>query len=179
MTEVQFLDGMMMNPAIVELLPRLRKAGLKDCYLTAGCLFQTLWNQSSGRAADWGVKDYDVFYFDDSDLSWCSEDEVIRRVAAETADIPITVDVKNQARVHLWYAERFGGDYPQLKSSQDGIDRYLVSCTCVGIEVQSGKVYTPDGLHDLARGVLRMNLRNPRPNLFRQKAEDYRYVGHG
>jgi hypothetical protein len=106
--------------------------------------------------------------------SWSSEDEVIRRVAAETADIPITVDVKNQARVHLWYAERFGGDYPQLKSSQDGIDRYLVSCTCVGIEVQSGKVYTPDGLHDLARGVLRMNLRNPRPNLFRQKAEDYR-----
>ncbi len=172
MTEAEFLDGALANRFNAELLVRLRSLRLPGCYLTAGCLFQPLWNRRSGRSADWGVKDYDVFYFDD-DLSWDAEDAVIRQVSDATADLPIVVEVRNQARVHLWYRERFGGDYPQLTSTQDGIDRYLISCTCVGIDVASHAVYAPNGLEELAEGVLRMNPINPRPDLFRQKAKSY------
>lgn len=98
---------------------------------------------------------------------------MIRRVTEETADLPIGIEIKNQARVHLWYRERFGGDYPQLKSARSGIDRYLISCTCVGIDVQSGELYAPNGLEDLFSGTLRMNPLNPRLGLFRQKSESY------
>lgn len=94
-------------------------------------------------------------------------------MAAETADLPVTVEVRNQARVHLWYAARFGGSYPQLTSGRDGIDRYLVRCTCVGIEVSSGAVYAPYGLEELARGELRINPVNRQPELFRQKSASY------
>ncbi len=174
MTETEFLDGVRKNPVNVELLLRLRSLDLRECHLTAGCLFQTVWNRLCGRAAEWGVKDYDVFYFDDADTSWEAEDLVIRRVSEVTADLSVNVEVKNQARVHLWYPSRFGSDYPQLRSARDGIDRYLVSCTCIGIEARSGQVYAPNGLTELADGVLRMNPVNARPDLFRQKAESYK-----
>lgn len=173
MTEAEFRAAVLQNPFNVALLTRLPRLGLAQCYLTAGCLFQAVWNRRSALAPDWGVKDYDVFYFDDQDLSWEAEDRVIRRLGEATADLPIRVDIKNQARVHLWYRERFGGDYPRLGSTRDGIERYLVSCTCIGIDVASGSVFAPDGFEDLAAGILRMNPRNARPDLFPAKARSY------
>ncbi len=169
-----FIECALSNPANAALLSRLPSLGLGECHLAAGCLFQAVWNRASGQAADWGVKDYDVFYFDDRDLSWDAEDAVIRRVAALAADLGITVETRNQARVHLWYEQRFGSGYPRLASARDGIDRYLISCTCVGIEVASGELYAPNGLQDLARGILRMNPLNTLPDLYRRKAESYR-----
>ena len=98
---------------------------------------------------------------------------MIRRVREATADLPIKVDIKNQARVHLWYRERFGPGYPRLTSTRAGIELYLISCTCIGIDVASGATYAPDGFDDLAAGVLRMNPRNARPELFQAKARSY------
>jgi hypothetical protein len=174
MTPLEFRACVLGNPFNGELLRRLQPMRLRECHLTAGCLFQTVWNRISGRDPAWGIKDYDIFYFDDRDLSWDAEDRVVRRVAEATADLPISVEIKNQARVHLWYRQRFGGDYPALDSAQAGIDRYLISCTCVGIDVQTGNLYAPNGLADLVSGALHMNSLNPRPDLFRQKAESYR-----
>jgi hypothetical protein len=167
-----FVACAMTNPINAALLDRLPELRLNQCFLNAGCLFQATWNRLSGYEADRGVKDYDVSYFDDSDLSWEAEDRVIRAVAKMFAGIAI--EIRNQARVHLWYRRRFGVDYPQLSSTRDGIDRYLISCTCVGIDVATGKLYAPNGLDDLHKGILRINPRNRQPELFRQKAEDYR-----
>lgn len=172
-TALQFRTLVLQNPFNEKLLGRLASMGLRECHLTAGCLFQTVWNQISGRDPAWGIKDYDIFYFDDQDLSWDAEDRVIRWVAEETADMPIKVEIKNQARVHLWYRDRFGGNYPQLKSARAGIDRYLISCTCIGIEAKTGQLYAPYGLHDLISGTLAMNPLNSRPELFQQKAMSY------
>jgi hypothetical protein len=164
----------MENPVNAALMQRLPRLGLPQCFLTAGCLFQAVWNRRSGQPPATSVKDYDVFYFDDRDLSWEAEDAVIREAAALFADLGAPVEVKNQARVHLWYRKRFGGAYPQLRSATDGIDRYLVRCTCLGIEVETGRLYAPHGLDDMAAGVLRPNPLNPSPELFRAKAEVYR-----
>ena len=174
MTEAEFLRCVHRNPINSDLLRRLRALALPDCYLTAGCLFQTVWNQVAGQPPQRGIKDYDVFYFDPSDPSWDAEDRVIRRVAGATADLPVDVEVRNQARVHLWYAERFGSDYPRLLGTRDGINRYLIACTCVGIEVQTGGLYAPNGLAELADGELRLNPLTPTPARFRDKAESYR-----
>lgn len=174
MSEDEFVDVARSNPVNAALLERLPAIGLADCHLVAGCLFQAAWNRVSGRAPEWGVKDYDVFYFDDGDLSWDAEDQMIRRVAAATHDLPGMIEVRNQARVHLWYGDHFGEAYPPLGSAREGIDRYLISCTCVGIEVATGRLYAPNGLDDLVAGKLHMNPLNAIPRLFRQKAESYR-----
>ena len=155
------------------LLSRLPSLGLEQCFLVAGCLFQAVWNRVAGEAPVWGVKDYDVFYFD-PDLSWEAEDAVIRRAAPLLADLGVSVEFKNQARVHVWYERRFGHAYPQLRSSEDGIDRFLVACTCVGIEVGTGRVYAPYGLGEMERGVLRVNPLTAQPGLFAAKAAAYR-----
>jgi hypothetical protein len=89
------------------------------------------------------------------------------------ADLRVTVEVKNQARVHLWYERRFKSPYPQLGSARDGIDRYLIACTRVGVDLADGTLYAPDGLDDLAAGILRMNPLLPMRELFLKKAADY------
>jgi hypothetical protein len=160
------------NPVNAELMRRLPALDLPQGHLTAGCLFQAVWNAQSGLAPGWGVKDYDVFYFD-SDLSWQAEDAVIQRVQAVVADLGVTVEVRNQARVHLWYPQRFGLSYPRLRDCREGIDRYLIACTCVGLSLADGELYAPDGLHDLAAGRLRLNPRWAQPALFAAKAASY------
>jgi uncharacterized protein len=148
------------NPINAALLDGLPNLELQDCWLVAGCLFQTIWNLQVGRPSTEDIRDYDVFYFDDTDLSYEAEDRVIKRVTAAFADLDGTIEVKNQARVHLWYRQRFGQDYPRLTSSRDGIDRFLVGCTCVGIGCSGdapGEVYAPNGFDDLYAGVLMAN----------------------
>jgi uncharacterized protein len=169
-----FREIALSNPHNRQLLDGLAELSLPQCHLTAGCLFQTVWNVLSSRPPAENIKDYDVFYFDGSDLSWEAEDAVIRRVSRLADRLGLPVEVKNQARVHLWYKQRFGSDYPQLHSARDGIARYLVRCTCVGIDVASGEVFAPDGFADLEAGILRINPLLPREGLWRAKAEHYR-----
>jgi hypothetical protein len=173
LTPTDFIARALLDPVNAALLERLPALGLPQGFLTAGSLFQASWNRVSGKPPGWGVKDYDVFYFDDTDLSWDAEDAVIRRVQQAVADLGATVEVKNQARVHLWYEARFKSPYPQLRSARDGIDRYLIACTRVGIALADRTLYAPDGLDDLAAGILRMNPLLPMRELFLKKAGDY------
>lgn len=170
----RFIDCARQDPVTAALLARLPGLALPQAHLTAGCLFQAWWNRQAGRPVGWGVKDYDVFYFDERDLSWEAEDAVIRRVQAACGDLGAAIEVRNQARVHLWYPDRFGAFYPPLRSARDGIDRFLVACTCIGIAVASGELYAPNGLDELRAGILRPNPHMAQPHLFARKAADYR-----
>jgi hypothetical protein len=170
----ELVDAALANPANVEILRRLPALGMPQTYLVAGCLYQAVWNRLSGWASDAHVKDYDVFYFDDADLSWEAEDRVIKRAADLFADLGVEVEVRNQARVHLWYRPKFNIDYPEMRSSEDAIGRYLSTCTCVGMEAATRRLYAPYGLDDLWTGMLRMNPANPQPARFLEKAESYR-----
>ena len=177
-TPAQFIDDALRNSFNRSILERLPALQLPDAWLVAGCLFQTVWNLRSNRAPTVGIKDYDLFYFDASDLSPDAEAAVARRIAHCYWDLPIAVEAKNQARVHTWYADWFGFPYPALADSRAGIDRFLVPCTAVGLQAgavpgQMPTLYAPHGLADLYQGVLRPNpLCDHRP-LFRQKAHSY------
>ncbi|MDK1375233.1 nucleotidyltransferase family protein [Sinorhizobium sp. 6-70] len=172
-TTQQFMSHVRENPVNDRLLSTLPSLGLPHCALTAGCLFQTVWNLKSGNEPGHGIKDYDVFYFDDSDLSWEAEDQAIRRAKDALGELSEKVEIKNQARVHLWYSEKFGRPYPILRKVEDGIDRYLISCTRLGINVADCRVYSPDKFDDMWNGVLRINPLNAQPDLFRNKCQEY------
>ena len=161
------------NQRIIESLERLE---LKDCWLVAGCLFQTVWNLAQGVEPEASIKDYDIFYFDEDDLSKETEEQNQQRVNAKFAELDINVEVKNQARVHLWYENYFGYAYPKLKSSKDGIDRFLILETCVGISSTDGKleVYAPNGLEAIYSGVLSPNPRTDYRALYDEKCRSYR-----
>src|SRR5262245_53475128 len=120
------------NPVNRIILERLPALCLPDAWLVSGSLFQTVWNVLTGRPPQFGIKDYDIFYFD-PDLSVAAEDRVIGRCAEAFADVSAVIEVRNQARVHLWYPEKFGADYPPLASSNEAIDRFLAVASMVGL----------------------------------------------
>ncbi len=172
MTEADVRRAALAVPANRAILERLADLRAPQAMLTAGCLFQPVWNARCGLPPDHGIRDHDVFYWD-ADTSEAAEDRVIQRAARLFADLGVTVEVRNQARVHLWYAAHFGAPCPPLPSARAGVDRFLILATCVGIEA-GGALYAPYGLADLAAGVLRPNPANDQPALFAAKAASYR-----
>ena len=74
----QFLTAALQNPVNEIIAEELFRLALPDAWLVSGCLVQTVWNVLTKRAVDYGINDYDVFYFD-PDTSWEAEDKVIPR----------------------------------------------------------------------------------------------------
>ncbi len=132
MTKDEFLAAALRNPVNEIIAEELFHLGLPDAWIVSGCSVQTVWNVLTCRAVDYGIDDYDIFYFD-LDTSWQAEDAVIRQVQGRLAKFGAKVEVRNQARVHLWYPEKHGLPYPALQSSADGIDRFLTKNTQIGI----------------------------------------------
>ena len=128
----EFLTVALRNPVNHIIAEELFRLALPDAWIVSGCLVQTVWNVLTNRAVDYGISDYDVFYFD-PDTAWEAEDAVIRRLHAPFATLGAKVEVRNQARVHLWYTEKHGLPYPPLHSSTEGIDRFLTRNTQFGI----------------------------------------------
>lgn len=172
-TTHEFMALALQNPANVSILARLKTLALPQAFLTAGCLFQSVWNLSSNRPVAADINDYDIFYYDAGDLSWEAEDRVIRAVEILCRDLGVTIEVKNQARVHLWYEQRFAMACPPLMNARQGIDRFPCAGTCVGIDIATGDFYAPFGVQDIYDGILRMNANNARPELFLAKAQAY------
>jgi hypothetical protein len=154
----RFLALALKNPVNVTIIDELARLALPDAWLVAGCLAQTAWNVLTNRAVDHGISDYDAFYFD-PDTSWEAEDAVIRKLQARLGHLGVKVEIRNQARVHLWYPDKHGVPYPPLMRATDGIDRFLTQNTQVGVRrADDGyEVYAPHGFDDIAGPIARPN----------------------
>ncbi|MCV2360042.1 nucleotidyltransferase family protein [Paucibacter sp. TC2R-5] len=170
--ETTFLEDVTANQANRAILSRWQRLGLPNSWLVAGCLFQTIWNIKSSRQAGENIKDYDIFYFDTGDLTKESEEQAQRHVDSVLMDLGITVEVANQARVHLWYPDFFGQPYTPLSSAEEGIKRFLVKETCVGVRPR--ECHAPYGLAGVYAGTLTANPMVPQTDLFVRKVASYR-----
>jgi hypothetical protein len=154
----EFLAATLRNPVNGAIADELLRLALPDSWIVSGCLVQSAWNALTGRAVDYGINDYDVFYFD-PDTSWEAEDAVISDLQGRLAHLGVRIEVRNQARVHLWYPEKHGLPYPALRRSTEGIDRFLTKNTQVGIRrsAHGYDVYAPNGFDDIADMIVRPN----------------------
>jgi uncharacterized protein len=141
----------MTNPVIATIVDRLPQLDVPGCYLTAGALFQTVWNCMSDRDPRTGIDDYDINYFDDADLGWEAEDKVISRAAELFADLDARIEVRNEARVHLWYEDKFGVSCPRYDSTEAAIRSFPSTSSCFGIRATGTGIqtYAPYGFTDL------------------------------
>src|SRR3954471_13889300 len=148
------------NDMLTEVLSRAATLELPGWYVTAGCLFQTVWNVVTGRPPTDGIKDYDLFYFDSGDLSWEAEDTVIKAGRNVFAGLPAEVEIRNEARVHLWYQDKFGVPCSPYDSTEAAIDSFAATTCCLGVRVEADgqwRVYAPHGLSDVFSLVVRPN----------------------
>lgn len=175
--EQRFLRIVLADPTVAAVLERAPALGVGDWWLTAGVLFQTVWNDLTGRPAGTGIRDADLFYFDE-DTSWEAEDTVIRAGAELFADLAVPVEIRNEARVHLWYAEHFGVPAPPFRDCADAIDSFAAVCCAYGVTVDGDgrpRVYAPFGYDDLFALVVRPNPRLAPRHVYEAKAE--RWLG--
>jgi len=140
------------TPSLMTVLETTRDLALPDWLIFSGAVYQRVLNHLTGRDPDYGIKDYDLGYFD-PDTSYEAEDAVIRRVAA-TFEPPLRdmVEVRNQARVHLWFEAKFGEPYAPLARTADCLERFVSPLFAVGVRLESDDrltILAPFGLDDL------------------------------
>ena len=110
-----------------------------------------------------------------SDLSYEAEDEVIRRVKA-AFDEPLRsmVEVRNQARVHLWFEAKFGEPYTPLSCTAEALERFTSGTFAVGVRLEPDNrlhIEAPFGLADLFALRLRPNPRRKTVHFARTAAD--------
>jgi hypothetical protein len=137
------------EPLLMEVLAGI--AELPEGLLVAGAIYNMAWNRLTGRAPLAGVADIDVFYFEPADISYEAEDVVIRRLEARFAHLPLPVQVRNQARVHLWFEAKFGAPFTPLGSAAEMLERYASKTHSVGARLVGGEIdlIAPFGLDDI------------------------------
>jgi len=156
--EREFLALVQNDPDIAAIIAAMSTFWAPDLWLVSGALFQTVWNTLDGLPRGHGIQDYDLFYFDD-DTSEEAEDRWIQRAKTHFASAPREVQLRNQARVHLWYPKKFGIPYPQLRSSCDGVRQFLMPACMVAVRPtpEGLDLFAPLGLDDIFDRVIRPN----------------------
>jgi hypothetical protein len=149
------------TPDLMRVLSVVRELELPDWLVFSGSVYGPIWNHLTGRAPDHGLSDYDLAYFDASDISYEAEDVVIRRVAA-AFEPPLgdLVEVRNQARVHLWFEDHFGEPYAPLAYSAEALERFAAPAFAVGVRLEPDDrltIFAPFGLEDVFAMRIRPN----------------------
>ncbi len=164
------------NAVLWECLERVAALDLPGWYLGAGCVTQTVWNAAHGKPPGEDVDDHDLVYFDAGDLGEEAEDVVVTGAQEAVGGLPVRLDVKNQARVHLWYRRRFGYGIEPYGSTEDAIRTWPTTATAVGVRLtRAGPiVFAPFGLADLFGLVVRANRVQITPAIYRGKVARWR-----
>lgn len=158
---------------IRKILKVLSSLNLPQSYLGAGAIAQTIWNHLTNKVNSQGIVDFDIIYFDSSDVSEEKEAEIENKLKQLLPNLKI--EVRNQARVHIWYKNRFQKDIPPYTSSEDAIRTWPTTSTAIGVSLKNDKleIYAPFGLEDVLSMVLRPNQLLITKDLYEKKAERY------
>lgn len=172
--EAELVAILRRSEPMMHVLTTLARLDLPDWMVFSGAVYQRVLNHLGGRPLDYGIKDYDCGYFDASDIGYDAEDAVIRRVAA-AFEPPLRemVEVRNQARVHVWFEGKFGEPYTPLPDSAEAMRRFESPMFAVGVRMSPAgdlSVEAPFGLEDLFARRLRPNPLRPSINFDRTVA---------
>jgi hypothetical protein len=141
------------TPGLMQVLETARALALPDWMVFSGAVYQPVLNHLTGRAPDHGLNDYDLAYFDAGDLSYEAEDVVIQQAAqAFEPSLRELVEVRNQARVHLWFEAKFGETYPALSCTAEALERFASATFAVGVRLELDgaiRLFAPFGLERL------------------------------
>jgi hypothetical protein len=140
------------DPVVMRVLRIARGLALPDWRLASGAIYQTVWNALTGRPAGHGIRDFDLLYFDGADTSYEAEDRVITRARPRFSSLPAPVEIRNQARVPLWFRQKHGIDYPPLSCTDEALVNYAARTHAVAVRLEADgrlSLAAPFGLADI------------------------------
>ena len=147
------------NDELIDVLNYIEKLKLPNFYIAAGSVFQTIWNYYDNNELNYNIKDIDVIYYDNSDLSVETDIKYYNMIGeyCESKGYKYEIDVSNEARMHLWKKEKFNIDVAPYTCSEDAIDKWIATVHAIGItkEYDVIKIYAPYGLSDIFSKTIR------------------------
>jgi hypothetical protein len=172
-TQIDCVKELLSRSRIInEVLKRAPHLMMPNWFLGAGCIAQTVWNAAHGFEPSFGIKDYDLVYYDSSDLSSESENDYAAKAARLFRDLDIAIDVKNEARVHLWYEQHFGYKIAPYESVEHAISTWPTTATTVAITTGTDgslRLCAPFGLNDLVGLIVRPNKTQITKQIYQKK----------
>lgn len=175
-TQLKMLEKIVMSNKTVSItIERAKLLNLDNYYIGAGCITQTVWNYLFNKPLEYGIKDIDFVYFDDKNLDYASENTIVSKVNELYSDLNLKVDVKNQARVNLWYQNHFGYTIEPYTSLESAINSWPTTATSIGVRKEGNelKVYAPFGLNDLFGKIVRANKTQITKQIYEDKVSNW------
>ena len=174
--EETFIAIIKKNHVLMEVLTYLEKLSLPDCYVAAGCVFQTVWNTLDENDCMFQIKDIDIIYYDQNNLDR-QRDEAIEAdllIYFDKKEYHLKFDVHNEARMHLWKKQYEGKEIEPYKNSEDAMKRWIATVHALGVRKQGDtlEVCAPFGLDDVFTKTIRpIKHKNNSPLLYQQKVD--------
>lgn len=155
-----FISILTKNKNLMTVLDYITKLELPNFYIAAGSVFQTIWNYHDGKDLNFGIKDIDVIYYNNSNLSIEKDLEYYNMINeyVKSKGFNYEVDVSNEARMHLWKMEHNQGEnVEQYKNSEDAMSKWIATVHAIGITKVNDdiKIYAPYGLSDIYSRTIR------------------------
>jgi hypothetical protein len=155
----------------MDCLKAARQLQLQDYYLAAGFLRNAIWDHLHGLSEMTPLNDIDLVFFDPADLSTETEQQLCFQLYQR---LPCANwEVRNQARMHV-----LQGHAP-YQNTAEAIAQWVEIPTCVGVRLElddSLSFCAPYGLEQNWSLDLKLNLQNPRPELFAQRLQQKNWL---
>ena len=143
----------------MSILTYVEKLKLPNFYISAGSIFQTVWNYYDNKPLNYGIKDIDIIYFNKKDLSVDTDLMYYRKVKAfaDKQKYNYEIDVSNEARMHIMHKEKYNNIIEPYISSEDAINKWIATVHSIGITKTNDeiKIYAPYGLSDIFSRTIR------------------------
>lgn len=165
------------NKTLKNVLLKLQETSIVDYnyYVGAGAINQTVFNYYHNYPIDKGIEDFDIVYFD-NDTSYEKEDKIIKEIETKLKDLNISCDIKNQARVHIWYNKKYNTNYKkEYENTEDAISKWNTTITCIGVRMENNHliVHAPYGLDDLFKLIIRPQKYEVSKELYDKKCQKW------
>lgn len=171
---IQIISG---SPVLMQCIDAVAQLDLPDWYVGAGAVAQTVWNTLTHQALDAHINDLDVLFFDATDLSVEREQVATDRLRGLLAELSWDLDVKNQARVHLWYEVSFGKRVAPFHCVEEALRTWPSPASSIAVTRGLDgrwRVIAPFGLSDLFAMHVRANRTRVSQAVFEAKVARWR-----
>ena len=157
--ENEMISILRKNKELMYVLDYVDSLGLNNYYIVSGIIFQTIWNYLDKIDLNTGIKDIDVVYYNDKNLSVDVDLMYYRKIQnyVDNLGINYDIDVSNEARMHIWKEANCNTKVKPYKSTEDAISRWLATVSAVGLTKKNGElfIYAPYGVEDIFTKTIR------------------------
>jgi len=163
------------NESFVRLLELLKDFGLPDWYVSGGSIGQIVWNYFHQQNLNFGINDFDVVYFD-PDVSYEAENVFIQKGKKIFKNFPTSVEIRNQARVHLWFPQKTGIQTKPFTCTEEAISTFPTTSSTIGVTLDPRNnlvIFAPCGFCDILTIAMRANKVRVSKKAFAKKANDW------